>query len=100
MTRKIQPPFITYTLSVNVTVELDEDFTGEDAEARPTQRGIEKSVYRHMETWGAANHCPVYKPSVDVELTDYDITEPNPREKGDDDGLEYGHPGDRLAGRE
>ncbi len=24
----------------------------------------------------------------------------NPREKGDDDGREYGHPGDRLAGRE
>ena len=26
--------------------------------------------------------------------------EENPREKGDDDGREYGHPGDRLAGRE
>lgn len=24
----------------------------------------------------------------------------NPRERGDDDGVEYGHPGDRLAGRE
>lgn len=22
------------------------------------------------------------------------------RQKGDDDGMEYGHPGDRLAGRE
>lgn len=26
--------------------------------------------------------------------------ESNQREKGDDDGVEYGHPGDRLAGRE
>lgn len=24
----------------------------------------------------------------------------NPRQRGDDDGVEYGHPGDRLAGRE
>jgi hypothetical protein len=97
---KIQPPSITYTLSVSVTVALNEDFTDENAEARDTQRDIEKSVYRHLETWGRVNHCPVYNPSVDVELTDYDITMPNPREKGDDDGVEYGHPGDRLAGRE
>jgi hypothetical protein len=26
--------------------------------------------------------------------------EPNPREKHEDDGLEYGHPGDYLRGRE
>jgi hypothetical protein len=98
--KKIEPPSITYTLSVSVTVALNEDFTDENAEARDTQRDIEKSVYRHLETWGRANHCPVYKPTVDVELTDYDITMPNPREKGDDDGSEYAHPGDYRAGRE
>jgi hypothetical protein len=26
--------------------------------------------------------------------------EPYERQRGDDDGVEYGHPGDRLAGRE
>lgn len=28
------------------------------------------------------------------------VPEENPREKGDGDGREYGHPGDRLAGIE
>lgn len=97
---KMSPPFITYTLSVHVTAKLDEDFDQENAEARATQRDIETSVLRHLELWYRANHCPLYQPQVDVELTDYEVTHPNPREKHEDDGQEYGHPGDRLAGRE
>lgn len=97
--KKIQSPFITYTLAVTVFVALDEDFTDENAENRATQKDIEKSIYRHLETWHAANHCPVHKPSVDVELTEYDITRPPEREKGDDDGAEYGHPADAREER-
>lgn len=77
---KPKPPFITYTLAVNVTVPLDEDFTDENGVAGRTQRDVEKSMYRHLELWGKANHCPFYKPVVDVELTDYEITRPPERE--------------------
>lgn len=94
------PPFITYTLIVNVTVPLDEDFTDENAEARETQRAIEKSMLRHLETWHPETQCPLYKPSVDVELTEYDITRPPEREKGDDDGIEYGHPREAMEDRD
>jgi hypothetical protein len=39
--------------------------------------------------------CPVCGPGTKVSMVDGD-----PREKGDDDGVEYGHPGDHLRGRE
>lgn len=37
----------------------------------------------------------------DAEVCERSHAKPeNPREKGDDDGIEYGHPGDRLRGLE
>jgi hypothetical protein len=40
-----------------------------------------------------------HKPSCSLHGKDTFYAE-NPRVKGDDDGVEYGHPGDRIAGRE
>jgi hypothetical protein len=79
--KKITPPFITYTVSVLVTAKLDEDFYQEDAEARGTQKDIETSLRRHLDAWEKERHCPLYKPSVDVELTDYEIELPEERDE-------------------
>jgi hypothetical protein len=98
---KIAPPFIAYTVNVIVTAKLDEDFYRDDAEARGTQKDIETSLRRHLDAWEKERHCPLYKPTVDVELTEYDITLPDEgRQKGDDDGMEYGHPREALDDRD
>lgn len=42
-----------------------------------------------------------YAEIEDAEVCERSHAKPeNPREKGDDDGIEYGHPGDRLRGLE
>jgi len=87
---KKDKPTITYHFAVFLPVALDEDFTQENAEARATQRDF----YRYLQKW------PEYPKVCDVELLDYDIEGENPRAKGDDDGVEYGHPRDAKEGRE
>ena len=44
------------------------------------------------DVWTNANPCPECG-AVTTKAEPED-----PREKGDDDGVEYGHPGDRLKG--
>ena len=53
---------------------------------------MKKRLCRKCDDMVTGNPCPAC--GADTERWPVE----NPREKGDDDGLEYGHPGDRLKG--
>lgn len=91
----MKPPKAIVEFNVYISVPLDEDFTADDAKSNEFHRQIERELFNYLQGWRSypkASDCEVMNVTIEVPAGE--------REKGDDDGIEYAHPGDRLRGLE
>ena len=85
---------VTYQFAVSIAVDVDEDFTVQDAQSPGEKRSMERALFNYLQGWR------MYPKSADVECMAVVVPDDNPRERGDDDGVEYADPRDYRDGRE
>jgi len=78
-----------FEFTVYVSINLDEDFTADDAKSGQCQRQVERELFNYLQGWRA------YPKASDCEVMGVTIEhDENQRERGDDDGREYADPRD------
>ena len=85
-----------FEFDVRLSIPLDDDFTADDAKSSECQRQIERELFTYLQGWRS------YPKACDCEVMNVtiEVTPEREREKGEDDGLDYSHPGDALRGLE
>lgn len=89
---------VRYTLTVWITVPMEEDDDPAGYRAADETHRLEHAVIRACRTLDG----DVDAECIETDVLDADgqvVTEPNPRERGDDDGAEYSDPRDARAER-